>query len=204
MDMFHPRPTQTLPDNYILRKSFNAKDPRTSLAMNANGLAALFLFGWLFFIIANWLRPAESANLLNFSSTGGGLLLRIVGVLVLMFVLIYIHEGIHGLGFWLATRTRPVFGFRVIYAYAAAPDWYIPRDSYLLVGLAPFVVISALGVFLMAVVPAGAIAAVLLFVVMNASGSIGDLWVVLLLLRQPADALACDKGDEVRFYAPNR
>ncbi len=204
MEPFHPVPTRELPENYVLRKNFNAKDPRTSLAMNANGLAAFFLFAWLFFIITVWLRPVDSKGLLGSTFTSSGLILRILGVLVLMLVLIYIHEGIHGLFFWLATRTRPVFGFRVIYAYAAAPDWYIPRDSYMLVGLAPFVVISAVGVFLLAIVPAGAIAAVLLFVVMNASGSVGDLMVTLLLLRQPADALACDKGDEVRIYAPNR
>ncbi len=48
------------------------------------------------------------------------------------------------------------------------------------------------------------IAAVLLVMVMNASGAVGDLWMVLLELRQTADALVCDTGDDVKIYAPQR
>jgi len=202
MDIFHPQPTRQLPVNYTLRRHFNAKDPRTSLAMNANGLAALFLFGWLFFIAAVWLRPEAAPDLMNLHFSGSALLVRIIGLLVLVMVMIYLHEGIHGACFWLATHARPKFGFRTLYAYAAAPEWYIPRDSYLWIGLAPFLLISILGILLIAVVPAGAIAPILVLTVMNASGSVGDLWVVFLLLRQPANALANDTGDEVKIYAP--
>lgn len=196
--------TRSLPEDYVLRVRFSARDQRTLLAMNAYGLVALFLFGWLFIAIALWLRPTEAVSVFAGNLNGWHLLWAILGVLALLAVMVYLHEGIHGLGFWLATHTRPVFGMRSVYAYAAAPEWYIPRDSHMLIGLAPLLVISAVGVFLLAVVPPQAIAAVLLVMVMNASGAVGDLWVVLLELRQTADALVCDSGDEVRIYVQRR
>lgn len=196
--------TRRLPEDYVLRVRFSVRDQRTALALNSAGFAALFLFGWLFLMVALYLRPVEAAAILSSDWGGYSPLIVIIVILLLAWAVIYLHEGIHGLGFWLATRTRPVFGLRSLYAFAGAPDWYIPRDQYLLIGLAPLLVISALGVFLLAFVPQPLIGAILVLVVMNASGAAGDLWICLLLLRQPADALACDSGEELRVYSPRR
>jgi hypothetical protein len=204
MENYPIRATRSLPVNYVLRSRFSARDRRTLLALNVAGFGLLFLFGWLFISIAIYLRPSDAAAALTSAWLGLPPLVAIFGVLVLFAIVVYLHEGIHGLGFWLATRTRPVFGMRNLYFFAAAPDWYIPRNSYLLIGLAPLLVISALCIFMMAVIPREFISAFLILAVMNASGAVGDLWVAVLLLRQPADALANDRGDEIRIYAPHR
>jgi len=128
MEQFSLRATRTLPENYVLRARFSARDRRTLLAMNAAGFVLLFLFGWLFISAALWLRPEETSAMLSVSRGGWKLLAAIVGVLLLAVAVIYLHEGIHGLGFWITTRTRPVFGMGSVYAYAAAPEWYILRD----------------------------------------------------------------------------
>lgn len=202
MDHFVQHATRSLPENYVLRVRFSARDQRTMLAINAAGFVLLFLFGWLFIVAALWLRPEDTTAVLSSNWGGWKPLAAIIGVLLLSGITIYLHEAIHGLGFWLATRTRPVFGMRSVYAYAAAPEWYIPRDPYLLIGLAPLLSISIIGIFLIAFVPGMLIGPILVVLVMNASGAVGDLWVAVLLLRQPADALACDSGEEVKIYAP--
>jgi len=47
--------------------------------------------------------------------------------------------------FWVFTRSRPVFGLRGWYAFAAAPGWFLTRGQYLVTILAPFLILSVLG-----------------------------------------------------------
>ena len=193
---------QTLPENYRLSAGLNMKNLSLQLKMNIAGFFLLVLFGWLFTAAAVYLRPDDATTFLLLKWEGASGILTIVIVLALMFVTIVVHEGIHGLGFILLAKVRPIFAFRGVYAYAAAPDWFIPRDPYLVIGLAPFVGISLVGVALMAIVPAAWIAPLVLVCVVNATGAIGDLWVAALLLRQPPEALSNDTGDEINIYAP--
>ena len=194
--------TRTLPENYALSAGFNLKDRRMLLIMNIGGLVLLIFFGWLFTKLAILLRPADAAAFLILRWEGIGAFLTIVIVLAILIVTITLHEAIHGLGFYVLANARPIFAFRGAYAYAAAPDWYIPRNKYLVTALAPFVVISLIGIGLIPVVPATWIAPLVLACVINASGAVGDLWVALLLLRQPPDALSNDRGDEIKIFTP--
>lgn len=180
------------------------KDRGMLLKLNIAGFFLLVLFGWLFTAAAVTLRPEDAETFLLLKWEGVSGVLTIIIVLALMFVTIVIHEAIHGLGFILLAKARPTFAFRGVYAYAAAPEWYIPRNPYLAIGLAPLVVISLVGVALMAVVPAAWIAPLVLMCVVNASGAVGDLWVAVLLLRQPPEALSNDTGDEIKIYIPTR
>jgi hypothetical protein len=100
------------------------------------------------------------------------------------------------------TRTRPVFAFRGYYAYAAAPGWYFPRRQYILVSLAPLVLLSLLGLVALVFVPAGWFLPVILFMSFNGGGAVGDLAVFFWLLRQPSTCLAYDVGDAVTLYLP--
>ena len=194
--------TRTLPENYHLSAGFNLKDRKMLLIMNAAGLVLLVLFGWLFTKLAIWLRPADATAFMTLKWEGIGIFLTIVIVLAILFVTITIHEAIHGLGFYALANAKPVFAFRGAYAYAAAPNWYIPRNKYLVTALAPFVLISVIGVGLMTIAPATWIAPLVLACVINASGAVGDLWVALLLLRQPPEALSNDAGDEIKIFTP--
>lgn len=204
MDRPPLRPTRHLPKDYVLAAAFSARDRRTLLRMNLAGLLLLIFSGWLFTALALRLRPRETAAALSFEFEGAGLIAAVGGVLLLTALMLVLHEAIHGLGFWLATGSRPRFGLGRGYAYAAAPEWYLPRSRYLWIGLAPLLVISALGIALIALGPPELIVPALLVAVMNASGAVGDLWVAYLLLRQPGEMLANDRGDEVRFYAKQR
>ncbi|NJN17657.1 MAG: DUF3267 domain-containing protein [Oscillochloris sp.] len=81
-------------------------------------------------------------------------------------------------------QARSLLGlvWKGLYAYAAAPDWYLPRRPYFSVALAPLLAISLLGIGMLLIVPATWIPVVLLAIVLNAAGAIGDLPVAAWLL----------------------
>ena len=90
---------------------------------------------------------------LQFSSVGQ-LLLSLL-VIVLVVARRWCYEAVHGLFFWLFTRSGPVFRLRLLYASAGAPEWYLPCRQHMVVGVAPLVVITVLGIIVLAVAPFG-------------------------------------------------
>jgi hypothetical protein len=197
------KPTQVPPESYELKGSVDlSRDKKLALITNIVGTVLLVFFGWFFFSLLRLIRP-DYVNALNLLISGLGDVLKVIGALLaITLVMVVLHEGLHGLVFWLITRHRPSFGFRGYYAFAAAPGWYIPRNPYLLVSLAPFVLISVIGLGLMAVVPDGFIPPLLLLVSMNGAGAVGDLMVAGWLLVKPAYFMVQDYGDGVRLYGP--
>lgn len=196
------RPTRTLPNSYIATCTLDlSKDRRALLLLNLLGvpltLVAALFFGWYIAM----LRPELGDLSLRLEGLGGVLKL-ILGMVLTMAAAITIHELVHGVFFWLFTKSRPLFGFKGAYAYAAAPDWYLPRNQFLVVGLAPLVLLSVGGLLLVAVVPVGWLPALFIALVMNAGGAIGDLYVAALLLRTPPTTLTNDVGDAMTFYEP--
>jgi Putative zincin peptidase len=143
-----------------------------------------------------------SPSLLHTISTGFIVTLLDLFLVIIGFVAyIVLHELVHGAFFWIYSRNRPKFGFRKGYAYAAAPGWFFPRGQYLVIALAPFVLLSILGMALVAMVPVGAIVAILFGMVANAAGAVGDMWIAVKVLREHRKILIEDWGDGMNFYA---
>lgn len=201
------KPLRQLPENYIEIGSLNLeKNTRALLILNLIGAGLLVLSGWLFIRAAFWLRPDEAGQVIRMSdyfSIGLSQALRWIALLLAITAgMLLLHEAIHGLFFWLFTKMRPVFGIGPGYAYAAAPGWFLPGRQYLVVGLAPLVVISVMSFLLLAVAPPGWFLPVILFASFNASGAVGDIAVAIWLLRQSRECLANDRGDAVTLYKP--
>ncbi len=189
--------TQTLPVGYAQNGKLDLSSDRWAvigLNLAAIILLALFAVGTLGF-----LRVTRSGDGIGFS--GNGIVVSLT-LLVLYIVMILLHEAIHGVCFWWYTRARPYFGISWRYAYAAAPDWYIPRNAYFVVALAPAVVITLGGLILMAVVPAPVVAPIAFIVIVNGSGAVGDFLVAVWLLRKTPQTLVNDVGDAMTLYAP--
>jgi hypothetical protein len=196
-----PQPAKTLPPDYAPRGSIDlSTNQKAMFALSIASIVALLVFGVLALAITAMLRPDVTAGQFSFGISD--LLIGLIAMLVLTFFMIVAHEVIHGLFFWLFTRERPIFGFKGAYAYAAAPDWYMPRDQYAIVGLAPLVLITLAGFALLSVIPAWAIPSLLFVVVTNAAGAVGDIAVVGWLLLQPRTTLVNDIGDAVTLYHP--
>jgi hypothetical protein len=197
--------TTQLPQGYYLRSTLDlSRNKKVFLAVNAFGFVLLLFFAWFFVSLAAALRPSGEILLtfMGLPQLPGGQLVDLLLLFVLLGVMLVLHEAIHGFFFWLFTRQRPHFGFRGVYAFAAAPDWYLPRGQYAIVGIAPLVVISLLGMALVPFVPDTWLMPLLIFIIFNAAGAAGDVIMVAWLLFQPPGVLARDTGDAVSLYVP--
>lgn len=122
---------------------------------------------------------------------------------------VILHEAVHGLGF-LVFGGKPRFGvkligrfFPVVYASATGP--LIPRNHYLLVGLAPFLVLTPLFLLIGILARNDGIAVMaLMAMAMNVGGSIGDLMVARKVRQLGGGTLFEDTADGFNWYRPSR
>ncbi len=199
--------TKTLPEQYKEYAAIHlAKNKRLLILLSVSSLLLFFGFGWLFVQIALLLRPdaAPLMKVVEVSGAGGIFfslpLSWIWGALLAFFLTPLLHEAAHGVCFWLFTHDRPRFAYKVLYAYAAAPAWYMPRGPYLVVGLAPLALLSLAGVGLLPVVSQAFIPLLVALLTLNAAGAVGDIAMIGWLLFQPKNVLARDTGDAVTLY----
>jgi hypothetical protein len=198
--------TQTLPGHYQKIGTLDiSKDKRLMLLFNFVGIIGLVISGWLFLQILFWLRPGDVKQVFSVESSSITQVVLFLGVLLGLVVFnTILHEAIHGFFFWLFTRSRPRFAFHWTYAYAAAPDWYLPKKQYLVIALSPLVLISLIGILLFLFVPAGWLPSVWFVLVVNAAGAVGDLAVAVWLLRRPSTCMAQDTGSAVTLFVPEQ
>ncbi len=192
--------TQNLPEEYHLSKSFDLKNRKVLIWLNVLGVIALIFFVWLFGIVFMVLRPESFGSIKINSDSFVDTILFILTLGVTIFVVLVLHELIHGLFFWLFSRQKPMFGFKGFYAYATLPGWYFPKNQYLVIGSAPLIIISILGIVFVPIVPFNSLWIIFLALVVNASGAIGDLYVIASLILQPKTTMALDFTDTITFY----
>src|SRR5260370_10726722 len=127
----------------------------------------------------------------NLHITGGGVLLWLVISVVGACLMLPLHELLHVAAF-LLWGGKPYFGAKLPYAlYCGAKNQLFRRNQYLVVGLAPLVVITLAGISFTLVSPA--LASYTIFATAgNISGAAGDLWSVRRLLRLPHSILEED------------
>lgn len=193
--------TRTLPPGFDLLGSISLNENRRLLILlNLLGIPWAILCA-VFFIVTGsllgGLRFSGSATL-----TLPDLLLWLLALTLTLFVTLTLHEVTHGLFFLLFTRARPQFGFKGVYAYAAAPGWYIPRPQFIIIGLAPLVVLSVLGLLVSPLVPFPGSIALFFALFTNATGAIGDLYMTTRLFFVPRGVLIEDAGEGIRWFAP--
>jgi hypothetical protein len=188
------RATQILPDSHLRIGSLDlARNTRVALILNFAALPLFLVFGWSFMRTAQLLRPdiVSRFHYLNLALSPIGSFLLFVGIILGMMAM---HEAIHGLFFWIFTRSRPIFGLKLLFAYAGAPGWYIPRNQYIVVGLAPLVLMTAAGFFLIVLMTLPLAQLFLFGITMNASGAVGDLYVSTWVFLRSPEALIEDTG----------
>ena len=194
--------TQTLPENYCFDSKFDLKNKKLLFWLNIAGLVLTIFFLFLFGKITAWLRDDFNEDVL-FSVNGPvDIFLKLTGIILIVVLVMVLHESVHGFFFWLFSKHKPTFGIKLGYAYAAMPGWYFQRNQYLIIGLAPFVILNVLGIIFLALVPVGWLWVVLGSLLMNSSGAVGDLAVVFWLIRKPSASLAMDKADSIELYTP--
>lgn len=189
--------TQTLPDGYRQTDEINlSKNKGLSILLSLGAvilfIPCLMLLGWFL----GWARPELTTGTFTFMLD----LVKLFSFFVSVVLMLLVHEAIHGFFFWVFTHSKPVFALRPLYAYAAAPDWYIPARQYLIVALAPLLLIDIIGLLAMLAAPAGWVLILAFLVALNTAGSIGDMYIVARLVRLSSGSLAKDAGDSVSFF----
>ena len=187
--------TQMLPDGYFQSGEINLKkNKRLAILLN---IVAFFIF-IISFVLLSIFGTVIRLGTMNISgSISAGPVLILMGLTV--FILI-IHELIHGVFFWMFSRSNPIFAIRPLYAYAGAPTWFFPNRQYATIALAPLVIIGAIGLLLMMLAPVSWLLMIAFLVALNTGGAMGDLFVFIRLLKLSRICYVNDTGDVVTFF----
>ena len=157
------------------------------------GTLALFAFGFFF----TSLYTLFTGNF-GFNFTSDTILISValfVGTLVL-------HELIHGV-FMSKYGGKPSYGAGI--AHYVLPYFYattktiFTRNQYIVIAIAPLVVISLVVIGIMAAFPSIAHWMFIPFI-MNASGAVGDMWVTRNVLRYPKHVILEDRKTGLIIY----
>ena len=194
--------TQSLPTGYAPLGSVTLKENRRLfIALNLLGIPWAIVCAGFFIVMASLLGAAPGSG--SMTLTLADMALWILALTLTLFAALVLHELTHGLFFWLFTRSRPRFGFKGAYAYAAALGWYIPRPQVLIIGLAPLIILSLLGLLILPLLPFPASLLLLFALFANATGAIGDLYMSARLLATSRSVLIEDMGEGIRWFAPS-
>jgi len=189
------KPTKKLPDDYLEIFALNLSINRKALILiNGFALLLLMIFGLIFADLFTTLRPKEfdQGNLWNS--------LKSLNTLLAIVLMLILHEGTHAVFFWKFTGDKPKLGVTAFYAYAAAPKWFIPKPQYVIIGLAPLILITVIGIAIVPIISPELLPYHFFLLMMNATGSAGDIYVVAKVSRYPKDILVKDLGDAFQIY----
>jgi len=190
------RPIDDVPPGWVEVRRVVLTEDRLLLRLNLLALiplalTAVVLFGWAALHSAS--APADAGPDVPFWLT-----------LIIIVLVLPLHELIHGAAI-LGCGYRPRFGMMLSKGvlYATADDALFTRRQYIVVALAPLVVISLLGVLLIGLLPTGWWWTIALAVIMNNGSAIGDLWAAYIVRPYPAASLVRDTADGFIIYSPS-
>ncbi|PXF61887.1 MAG: hypothetical protein C4B59_01260 [Candidatus Methanogaster sp.] len=165
-----------------------------AIIWNGMGILSLFLFGYFFTLV----HTSITQNTGNFEGTPVAILIVLSTI---VFTMLF-HEFIHGLVISMYGG-KPKYGTGVAhyilpYLYTTT-ETIFRRNRFIVILIAPLIVISVLGVISMITFPAIA-HWFIIPLTMNAAGAIGDLWMTFSLLRHPEHILLADDHSGLTIY----
>jgi len=118
----------------------------------------------------------------------------------LMIALIVIHELIHGIFFKLGTKKKIKFGFHGFAASAGAPDIYFTKRFYLIIGLAPAIILNFTLLIICLFIKEEYFGIIYFNLAIHFAGCIGDFYIALKLIKYNKETLIEDKGISMKFF----
>lgn len=181
--------------HYCLTKEIDIiNDKKKILFLNILALPIMLLAIPFFIWIANLGNPKNTAS---FSSNS---LLEVLFPLLLAVVVIIIHELIHAIFMKLFNKDGKVkFGFKNGMAYATSPNSLYKKTHFVIISLAPFIIISTV----LAILYHLGFLTPFIFIgvaVLHTSGCVGDFYWVYLISKAPTDSLIEDTEIGINFY----
>jgi hypothetical protein len=177
-----------------------------AIALSRSLAARLTVYGTaLLFFAAGIVHIWTGRGSYTLSSLSGLVVITLLGIVTIVATLL-LHEGIHGLFFWIFGG-RPTYGVGMItwflpYAYATSPGDRFTLLQMSVIGLAPFFWISVMSLLSMSIWPAVSTYAGIAFIA-NFSGAVGDLWLVRQIWRFHGcqDVRFVDEKDALAVYS---
>lgn len=202
--------TTTLPPDYGRQASFNLlKSNKTKIGVIIFGIVLLIFGGWLLVQFTHFLRPnvLESIrfrHILTVTQDGQpSFTLPIVDIVVAVVLVTFIHELVHAVFCWWFAGQRPTIGFKGLFVYVAAPpEVYFPRNQYIIVSIAPLVLLTIVGLLLMLIVPVTGISILSFFIIFNIAGSAVDLIMAIRLLFYSSDTFMQRGDTDLLIFGP--
>jgi len=171
---------------------------RLMLASYGLRLIGAVVFSIVFYVIVQQLYPIQAVSLeslITIKLDGVPDIASIALIIIAVVGVLWLHELIHATVFFIHTGASPYIGIRGPIIFASAVGYLNTRNAMIVNALAPFIVISLLGVPLMSVVPFDFLAWIFIPTVANAAAAGGDFMAVYWLLSLPKDSQIEDHGD---------
>lgn len=197
-----PPPVHTLPEDYEEVYCLSIIDTDKVLMLNVAsiGLGALMLA-----CMAVWSSLVEGLRG-DYTVTES---IPSLVLLLLVLTVLPLHEWIHGIAIRWAGH-RPRYGMKgvnigpitiPVVLFATADNAYFQRTPFIVIAMAPFVVITLTGMALMIFLPDYIGYYVGLALIINGAGAIGDIWMTVVVLRYPeSKTLVRDEEDSIRVF----
>jgi len=166
-----------------------------AISITALLVVALFVFGFLFTALYALFTGKTSISG-DFSMEVG-----LIAAFIFIFTMIF-HELIHG--FFIAIYGgTPRYGMgiahRILPYFYATTDMRFRRNQFIIISLSPLFVITLASIILMVAFPVFA-QWMLIPLIINSAGAVGDLWMSLISLRYPKNVLVEDNIIGLTFY----
>lgn len=170
------------------------KDKKLALMINAFALIIAVTMA----LPACFLVPFDSL----FYLSGGTMVFtyRLGALFAGMVLYIVLHELVHGVFMKHFTGVRARYGFTGLYAYARS-DAYFGKKHYIIIALAPVVILGAVLAVLNLVCPMDWFWAIYFLQITNISGAAGDFYVTYKFSQFPSDILVHDTGVAMTVYS---
>lgn len=130
----------------------------------------------------------------------GAYIMRFVSLLVFQIVYIVLHELVHGIAMKMCGTKKVKYGFTGLYAFAGSEDYYDKR-SYIVIALAPIVILGIIVAVINMFVPREWFWVVYFTQLTNLSGAAGDMYVTGKFMKLPKDILVRDSGVGMTVYS---
>lgn len=171
------KPTKALPNSYVHYRNLRPGDYRKGnllaliIALPLSVGIYSFFNKLAFFLRSDYLQAQTWNPKFNLDI--------IIGLLLVTIAVIAAHESIHGLLLWRFTGERPNISIQFPGIGVEAPDWYIPRNNLIIIGLAPLIVLTIIGIALLFTVSPHLIGTVAIGLTINIAGSYLDIAVAM-------------------------
>lgn len=179
----------------------------TQLMLLSYGLRIIgdVLFSILFFIIVQQIYTNDAIaleSLITIKLINVPDIVSIVLIVIAIVSVLWLHELIHATVFFIHIGAPPHIGMNGPIIFSSAIGYMNTRNAMVINVLAPFIVISILGVLLMFIVPTSVLAWIFIPTVANPAAAGGDFMAVYWLLSLSDDTQIEDHGDVLIAYDP--